>query len=107
VETVDAFDLKKLHETIKGETARREPSVIVVRRPCVFLLDTVAEPFYIDREQCNGCESCISLGCPALSLQEEKAKINAAICSGCGLCEQLCRFEAIKKAAGKAGESSG
>jgi len=107
VETVDAFDLEKLRKAVKSETARREPSVIIVRRPCVFLLDTAEEPFYVDREQCNSCKSCISLGCPALSLQDEKAKINATVCSGCGLCEQLCRFEAIKKVTEKAGESCG
>lgn len=104
VTTVDAFDLKTLKATIKEELAAKETSVVIVRRPCVFLLTSFDPPPFVDQELCTGCGTCIKLGCPALSLKDEKARINSTICTACGLCEQLCRFEAIKPAAEKAGE---
>jgi len=104
VEVVDAFDLKAVKTTIKEELAAGEPSVVIVRRPCVFLLTEFDEPLIVDSELCTGCGTCIRLGCPALSLKDEKAMINSAICNACGLCEQLCRFDAIVPAGGKTGE---
>jgi indolepyruvate ferredoxin oxidoreductase, alpha subunit len=104
VATVDAFDLEALKATIKEELAAKETSVVIVRRPCVFLLTSFDPPLFVDQELCTGCGTCIKLGCPALSLKDEKAHINSTICTACGLCEQLCRFEAIKPAAEKAGE---
>jgi indolepyruvate ferredoxin oxidoreductase, alpha subunit len=104
VKTVDAFDLKALKTTIKEELAAKETSVVIVRRPCIFLLTSFDPPPFVDQELCTGCGTCIRLGCPALSLKDEKARINSTICNACGLCEQLCRFEAIKPAAEKAGE---
>ncbi|MBW6464182.1 MAG: indolepyruvate ferredoxin oxidoreductase subunit alpha, partial [Firmicutes bacterium] len=104
VEVVDAFDLKEVRAKIKEELAAKEPSVVIVRRPCVFLLAGFDEPLHVESELCTGCGTCIKLGCPALSLKDEKAMINSTICNACGLCEQLCRFDAIGSAVGKAGE---
>lgn len=106
VSVVDAFDLKGVRQTIKDELEAKEPSVIIARQPCVFLLTSFEEPLYVDEELCNGCKVCIGLGCPALSLKDEKAQINSTICTACGLCEQLCRFDAIKAPAGKEGEKN-
>ncbi len=103
VKAVDAFDLKELRSTIKGELEAKEPSVVIVRRPCVFLLTEFDAPYWVDEELCTACEACIKLGCPALSMKGETAKINSTICTACGLCEQLCRFDAIRPAAEKEG----
>lgn len=103
VQAIDAFDLKELRSTIKGELEAKEPSVVIVRRPCVFLLTEFDAPYWVDEENCTACEACIKLGCPALSMKGETAKINSTICTACGLCEQLCRFDAIRPAAEKEG----
>ncbi len=107
VAAIDAFDLKELRSTIKTELEAGEPSVVIIRRPCVFLLSTFDAPPAVDLEACTGCGTCIKLGCPALSMKEEKARINSTICTSCGLCEQLCRFDAIKSVLEKAGENNG
>ncbi len=109
VKVVDAFDIKKVRDTIKEELEADEPSVVITRQPCVFMLTEFDEPHFVDRENCTGCKVCIGLGCPALSFKDDKAIINSTICTACGLCEQLCRFDAIKpaSAAGKAGEQHG
>ena len=104
VATVDAFALEELEATIKNELGAKEPSVIIVRRPCIFLLTKFDEPYYVDSETCTGCKVCLKLGCPAISFKEQKALINPLVCNGCGLCPQVCRFEAIVQAKDKDGE---
>jgi len=35
------------------------------------------------------------IGCPAISMVEGKAVIDATLCTGCGVCAQLCKFGAL------------
>lgn len=91
--TVDPYNLKELKKVIKREVERKEPSVIIARRPCILLLlrkKEVWEPCYVDTEECIGCKICLQLGCPAISMKNEKAYINELFCVGCGVCAQLC-----------------
>ena len=91
--TVDPYNLKELKKVIKREVERKEPSVIIARRPCMLLLirkKEVGKPFYVDTEECIGCKICLQLGCPAISMKNEKAYINELFCVGCGVCAQLC-----------------
>ena len=37
----------------------------------------------------------MKLGCPAISIKNGKAVIDATLCVGCGICQQLCAFGAI------------
>ena len=41
------------------------------------------------------------LGCPAIVKTEDKVTIDAALCVGCGVCVQVCKFNAIVKAGGE------
>ena len=100
---VDAFDLKELRSRVKTELEADETSVIITRRPCIFMLSSFDEPLYVDHQLCTGCKVCVGLGCPAISFKDEKSVINKTICNACGLCEQLCRFDAIKYPSGKDG----
>ena len=91
--TVDPYNLKELKKVIKREVERKEPSVIIAGRPCMLLLirkREVGKPFYVDKEECIGCKICLQLGCPAISMKDEKAYINELFCVGCGVCAQLC-----------------
>jgi len=94
--TVDPYNLKELKKVIKREVERKEPSVIIARRPCILLLirkREVGKPFYVDTEECIGCKICLQLGCPAISMKNEKAYINELFCVGCGVCAQLCPID--------------
>jgi len=46
---------------------------------------------------CKNCRACIEiLGCPAIVLEDGKAKVIASLCNGCGVCVQICPNGAIR-----------
>lgn len=99
VTEVNAFDLPELERLIKEETARDEISVIITKSPCVLLKGNVFPDKCVPApEKCKKCGACLRPGCPALTKNEDGTiSIDATMCNGCGLCMQLCPFEAIEK----------
>ena len=96
VRVVDPNDLKATEAAVKEELAADEPSVIIARRPCALLKYVKhAAPLCVDREACKSCKACMRIGCPAISMVEGKAIIDATLCTGCGVCAQLCKFGAL------------
>ena len=99
VKVVDAFDLKKLEETIKVEVARDELSVIISQSPCALLKSYKPKgKCFVDTEKCMKCGQCLVPGCPAIKKDKETgfSVIDETMCNGCGLCQQLCPFDAIQ-----------
>ena len=98
VRVVDPYDLEACDKAVKEELAAAEPSVIISRRPCALLKYVeVKPPLNVDKDKCKGCKMCMKLGCPAISIKGGKAQIDNTLCVGCGVCKQLCKFDAIKK----------
>ena len=96
VRVVDPYDLKATEAAVREEVNANEPSVIISRRPCALLKYVKANPaLKIDGEKCRSCKACMRIGCPAISMKDGKAVIDATLCVGCGVCEQLCAFGAI------------
>ncbi|MBE6952308.1 MAG: indolepyruvate ferredoxin oxidoreductase subunit alpha [Ruminococcaceae bacterium] len=97
VSVVDPFDIAAVEATVKEELAANEPSVIIARRPCALLKSVKAQPaLKVDADKCRRCKACMKIGCPAISFDAEHgAKIDFSLCTGCGLCEKLCKFDAI------------
>ena len=96
VRVVDPYDLAACDAAVKEELAAKEPSVIISRRPCA-LLKYVKHPGPISAnpDKCVGCKSCMKIGCPAISVVDGKAVIDNTLCTGCGVCGQLCKFDAL------------
>lgn len=96
VRVVDPYDLKQCETAIREELAAEEPSVIISRRPCALLKYVKhSGPISVDREKCKSCKMCMKIGCPAISIEGGKARIDATLCTGCGVCRQLCKFGAL------------
>ena len=99
VRVVDPYDLDACEKAVKEELAAPEPSVIISRRPCVLLKSVKAKlPVSVNTDKCRGCKKCMKFGCPAISFKNGKAQINSTLCVGCGVCVQLCPFDAIEAA---------
>lgn len=98
VRVVDPYDLKQCEVTIKEELAADEASVIISRRPCALLKYVKhKQPLAVDADKCKSCKMCMKVGCPAISMVDGKAKIDATLCTGCGVCAQLCNFGALEE----------
>lgn len=97
VVVVDPYDLEECDRVLKEELAAKEPSVIISRRPCALLKYVKhKKPLLVDKDKCVGCKSCMRLGCPAISIKGGKAAIDVTLCVGCGVCQQLCNFDALQ-----------
>ncbi len=97
VVVVDPYDLEECDRVLKEELAAKAPSVIISRRPCVLLKYVKPKkPLTVDKDKCVGCKSCMRLGCPAISIKGGKAAIDVTLCVGCGVCQQLCNFDALQ-----------
>ena len=97
IRVVDPYDLKQCDTVLKEELAIDAPSVIISRRPCALLKYVKHNPpLKVDTDACRGCRSCMKLGCPAISIKDKKAVIDNTLCVGCGVCQQLCAFDALK-----------
>ena len=98
VRVVDPYDLAQCESTIKEELAADEASVIISRRPCALLKYVKHKPpLHVDSEKCMSCKMCMKIGCPAISMTDGKAKIDNTLCTGCGVCRQLCKFGALQE----------
>lgn len=94
---VNALDIETLEKTIKEEAAKDEVSVIITKTPCV-LLSKAKKPLYtVQEDKCRKCGLCMKPGCPAITKNADGTMhIDDTMCTGCGLCESLCRFGAIE-----------
>lgn len=104
VQVVDPYDLARTQQVIDEEMRRPEPSVVITRRSC--MLDRHGRgvrgtPLFVKVEQCTACKACVRIGCPAIEWQagegdgKGRAQVNQALCVGCGLCRQVCKFDAF------------
>ena len=99
---VDAYNLEETAAALREALAAREPAVIIARRPCMLILrNPVRESYWIDADACKLCRSCLKIGCPAIELKDGKIRIETKMCTGCGVCQQVCKFQAIRKAGGE------
>ena len=96
VRVVDPYDLKATEKVVMEELAVDEPSVIISRRPCALLKSVKAKPaLKVDDDKCKACGACSKIGCPAITKKGKKAFVDSTLCVGCGVCTQLCAFDAI------------
>lgn len=95
---ISAFDLDGLTEAFRRETQRDAVSVIITKAPCVLLKGvTFPDKCVPIPEKCKKCGACLRPGCPALTRNTDGTiSIDETMCNGCGLCEKLCKFDAIE-----------
>jgi indolepyruvate ferredoxin oxidoreductase alpha subunit len=103
VRSVDSYDLAAMYQSLREAIAYRGVAVLIANRPCV--LDPVkikGPPLQVVAAECNACQACMNLGCPALSWSDQgfegrhKIEIDQSACIGCTLCAQVCTVDCIK-----------
>lgn len=97
VRVVDPYNLDECEKAVKEELTKNEPSVIISRRPCVLLKYVKPKkPLSVNKDKCRGCKRCMKFGCPAISFRDGNAVIDKTLCIGCGVCAELCPFDAFE-----------
>lgn len=96
IATVDALNLEECVNTVKQMSAKEGVKAIIFKSPCI-ALSKPTKKCRINEEECVHCRTCINeIGCPALVLDGDMVRIDAGLCSGCGLCSQICSVNAIE-----------
>jgi indolepyruvate ferredoxin oxidoreductase alpha subunit len=108
---VDPYDLKSMEATLREELEATEASVIIAKAPCVLQFKVKKPVYAVDFDTCTGCKHCLKAGCGALNLLvnaegERKVEISPIDCAGCGVCSQLCKFDAISRPESEEGRGS-
>jgi len=98
VRQVDPVDLKEAVAAVKDALAYDGPAVVIMKRACVNLPEVQNQaPVAIDTEKCKVCGLCVTeIGCPALVMEPKQVPQVLESCAGCGLCIEVCPFDAIK-----------
>ena len=92
ISVVDPYNLDQCDKAINKALSHSGPSVVISRRPCILLPTVKARPaLVVDEEKCVGCKACMKIGCPAISVKDKKARVDATLCVGCAVCVQMCK----------------
>lgn len=95
VETVNPLDLAKSIEVVRKMAGMPGVKAIIFKYPCIAITKPEVK-MAVDIDKCVGCRKCIrEIGCPGLIIRDGQVTIDESLCTGCGLCSQICPFEAI------------
>jgi indolepyruvate ferredoxin oxidoreductase, alpha subunit len=109
IRVINPFDLEQTKNVLREEMERPETSVVITDKPCVLVkregVFQKGQVYTVEVEKCTGCRACLKIGCPAIEWRpagdggkKGKAFIDPLLCTGCDVCRQLCKFEAIGRA---------
>jgi indolepyruvate ferredoxin oxidoreductase alpha subunit len=116
IRSVDPYELPTFAKMLREEMKADEPSVIITTRPCVFTPEFQRDPpFVVADDMCNGCATCLDVGCPAVLVTRREQQVRASgkvvdlawveidqhLCTGCGICAKSCARGAITAPASK------
>ena len=98
---VDPQDLKAMEQAVQDALHSEVPAAIITRRPCLLIKRIKHDTGLckVNADVCIGCRKCLTVGCPAISVNDRKAKIDPNQCVGCTVCAQVCPMKAIEKEA--------
>ncbi|MBO4532233.1 MAG: 4Fe-4S binding protein [Treponema sp.] len=106
--TVDPFNQEEAVAAVKQASEAPGVSAVIFKAPCISIASKLGcklpGPKTVDTGKCIGCRKCINeLGCPALSVSltpnakgKQLIEIDKSLCTGCGLCSQVCPTGAIQ-----------
>jgi len=96
---VDPQDLAAMEQAVQDALAATVPAAIIARRPCLLIkrIKHDTGKCAVDRDKCVGCKKCLGVGCPAVLVEDKKARIDPNQCVGCTVCAQVCPKGAISR----------
>ena len=94
VKTINPLHLTEAVDTIKEVADLPGVKAVIFKSPCIAIVPPNSVLHIHDT--CIKCKRCITeLGCPAIFIEDGKVQIDPSLCTGCGLCSQVCPVHAI------------
>ncbi|MDO5416912.1 MAG: indolepyruvate ferredoxin oxidoreductase subunit alpha [Lachnospiraceae bacterium] len=101
IETVNPLDLSASIDVVSRMAELPGVKAVIFKSPCAAIVKPEGL-CVIDQERCVQCRECIrEIGCPALVMDGDAVRIAPSLCTGCGLCTQVCSVGAIERKAGR------
>lgn len=92
--TVNPLNLKESIDVVNECEKLPGVKAIIFKSPCIAI--SKPDKKLAISEKCIQCKKCIrEIGCPALITVDGKVTIDESLCTGCGLCSQICPVSAI------------
>lgn len=99
IKKANPLELGNAVAVVQEAVAFKGVSAVIFEAPCIAIFKPQVKQEI--KENCTGCKRCIKeIGCPAIRLEQGKAKIDSNLCYGCTLCRQVCPAKAIDAAGG-------
>ncbi len=101
---LDAYDLKATEAAIKKGLETPGPYVLIDKNPCILRYKIRKPAMTVETDKCTGCRACLRVACMALGLtgsgDKQTVRVDPNICNGCGVCTQMCKFDAMHELEG-------
>ena len=103
---VNPNHMKEVREALNEAIDKDEATVIITKWPCALKkltqkdtsrFDLTPKKCVVDAEKCVMCKACVKTGCPAINGTGDHIVIDAASCTGCTVCKQVCPTGAIEE----------
>ncbi len=99
VSVIKPYNVKKSMAALKEAIEYKGVSVVLAQQDCALQIKgtkKAAGRRFTVSDRCKGHRTCINeLACPAFYVENERVKIDAALCTGCSVCAQVCPENAI------------
>ena len=106
VAELNTYDLKETEAAIKKGLETPGPYVLIDKNPCILRYKIRKPAMSVVAEKCTGCKACLKVACMALGLtaagedEKPKVRVDPNVCNGCGVCKQMCKFDAMHELEG-------
>lgn len=97
VRVINPLNLEQVIKTYKEALEFDGVAVIISKSPCTLIKGfNKKPPVKLEESNCTQCRKCSDeLACPAISFKDNKIVLDEAMCSGCNVCVQVCKYGAI------------
>jgi indolepyruvate ferredoxin oxidoreductase alpha subunit len=97
VYVIDPIEVEEFEKILKNELGEKKPSVIICKSKCLKKYKSKEKrKLFVNSVKCKRCRKCFEIHCQAIEIRNDYIQINKDLCVGCGLCKNVCKFNAIE-----------
>lgn len=95
IRRANPFNQQEAIEVVTDVADKKGVRAILFEAPCI-AISKPQKTMKITQDKCKKCKVCVKeLGCPAIVVDAGGITIDTKLCTGCGICKSVCKFDAI------------